>query len=235
MLTVCTFLWKPRPGYRSKFSTAHVDVLRRMVRRHYKQPHRFVLITDDATGITEPDIEIFQIWSDFAQVQNPSGRGNPSCYRRLRLFAPEPGAFLGPRFVCLDLDTVIVGDLAPLWDRPDDFMIWKSGTSGNPYNGSMFMLSAGARPKVWTEFDPVMSPIETRRAGLYGSDQAWIAHQLGPNEKTWTQADGVLSFRLDVESRRLPEHARIVFFHGNGDPWDPPVQKRHPWVKKAWT
>lgn len=235
MLTVCTFLWKPKPGYRSKFSTAHVDVLRRMVRRHYKQPHRFVLITDDPTGITEPDIEIFQIWSDFAQVQNPSGRGNPSCYRRLRLFAPEPGAFLGPRFVCLDLDTVIVGDLAPLWDRPDDFMIWKSGTSGNPYNGSMFMLSAGARPKVWTEFDPVMSPIETRRAGLYGSDQAWIAHQLGPNEKTWTQADGVLSFRLDVESRRLPEHARIVFFHGNGDPWDPPVQKRHPWVKKAWT
>jgi hypothetical protein len=236
MLTIVTFLWKPRPGYRSKFSTQHVNVLRRMVRRHYRQPHRFVLLTDDPTGITEPDIEVFELWRDFANVQNPSGRGNPSCYRRLRLFAPEPGKFLGERFVCLDLDTVIVDDMAPVWDRDDDFVIWKSGTSGNPYNGSMFMLKAGARPNVWLDFDPVWSPINTRRAGLYGSDQAWIAHSCGAGEKTWSAADGVLSFRLNLEHRSggLPERSRIVFFHGNGDPWDPPIQKRYPWVKKAW-
>jgi hypothetical protein len=149
MLTVVTFLWKPKPGYRSKFTTAHVDVLRRMVRRHYQKPHRFVLLTDDPAGLTEPDIEVYELWQDFARVENPSGRGNPSCYRRLRLFAPQPGRFLGDRFVCLDIDTVIVGDMAPLWDRDDDFVIWKSGTSGNPYNGSMFMLKAGARPNVW--------------------------------------------------------------------------------------
>lgn len=236
MLTVVTFLWKPRPGYRSKFCTEHVNVLRRMVRRHYQGPHRFVLMTDDPTGITEPDIEIFELWHDFRSVENPSGRGNPSCYRRLRLFAPEPGAFLGERFVCLDLDSVLVGDMAPLWDRDEDFLIWKSGTSGNPYNGSMFMLKAGARPQVWTDFDPVWSPINTRRSGLYGSDQAWIAYCLGDKEETWTAEDGVLSFRLNIESRngRLPDHAKIVFFHGNGDPWDPPIQKRYPWVKKAW-
>lgn len=236
MLTVVTFKWRPKPGYRSKFDASHVDVLRRMVRRHYPHPHRFVLITDDATGITEPDIEIFQLWQDFARVENPSGRGNPSCYRRLRLFAPEPGKFLGDRFVCLDLDTVIVGDLSPLWNVDDDFKIWKSATSGNPYNGSMFMLKAGARPSVWTDFDPVMSPIETRRAGLYGSDQAWIALALGPDEKVWTQADGVLSFRLSLEGKSggVPDRARVVFFHGNGDPWDPAIQKRHPWVKAAW-
>lgn len=235
MLTICTFLWKPKPGYRSKFSTKHVDVLRRMVRRHYKRPHRFVLITDDATGITEPDIEIFELWHDFSRVLNPSGRGNPSCYRRLRLFAPQPGAFLGEKFVCIDLDTVIVADMAPIWDRDEDFMIWRSSTSGNPYNGSMFMLRAGARPSVWTDFDPVWSPIQTRRAGLYGSDQAWIAYNLGGDEKTWTAADGVLSFRLNAErSRSLPDHARVVFFHGNGDPWDPPIQKRFPWVAAAW-
>lgn len=236
MLTIVTFLWKPKPGYRSKFTTAHVDVLRRMVRRHYQKPHRFVLITDDPKGLTEPDIEVFELWQDFARVENPSGRGNPSCYRRLRLFAPQPGRFLGDRFVCLDLDTVIVGDMAQLWDRPDDFLIWKSGTSGNPYNGSMFMLRAGARPKVWTDFDPVWSPIETRRAGLYGSDQAWIALSCGPHEKTWTAEDGVLSFRLNVErvTGKQPPHARIIFFHGNGDPWDQPIQKRYPWVKAAW-
>ncbi len=237
MLTVCTFLWKPKPGYRSAFCTRHVDVLRRMVRRHYQKPHRFVLITDDATGITEPDIECFELWHDYRALLNPSGRGNPSCYRRLRLFAPEPGRFLGDRFVCMDLDCVITGDMAPLWDRPEDFVIWKSCTSKNPYNGSMFMLKAGARPKVWTDFDGERSPYETRRAGLYGSDQAWIAHKLGPNEATWTPEDGVHSFRVGIQNShagRLPAGARVVFFHGNGDPWDPPIQKRYPWVKKAW-
>lgn len=234
-LTIVTFLWKPKPGYRSKFSTAHVDVLRRMVRRHYQRPHRFVLITDDAAGLTEPDIEVFELWQDFARVENPSGRGNPSCYRRLRLFAQRPGKFLGDRFVCLDLDAVIVADMAPLWDRPEPFVIWRSGTSGNPYNGSMFMLTAGARPDVWANFDPVWSPIETRRAGFYGSDQAWIALACGPDEVTWTKADGVMSFRFDIEpTGKLPDHARIVFFHGNGDPWDPPILKRHRWVKEAW-
>ena len=160
---------------------------------------------------------------------------SPSCYRRLRLFAPDPGRWLGDRFVCLDLDTVIVGDMAPLWDRPEDFVIWKSSTSGNPYNGSMFLMTPGARPQVWRDFDPVWSPINTRRAGLYGSDQAWIAYILGGSETTWTQKDGVLSFRLNVERQRtMPDHARIVFFHGNGDPWELPIQKRYPWVKAAY-
>lgn len=237
MLTIVTFKWKAPHAYRSKFSGHHVDVLRRMVRRHYQKPHRFVLITDDATDVTEPDIECFQLWPDFATVQNPSGRGNPSCYRRLRLFAPQPGKFLGERFVCLDLDAVITGDMAPLWDRPEEFLIWRSNTSGNPYNGSMFMLTAGARPSVWRDFDPALSPVETRRAGLYGSDQAWIAYNLGPSEPVWTSADGVFSYRFNVERHhggRLPVGARVVFFHGAGDPWDPPIMKRSPWIAQHW-
>lgn len=235
MLTVVTFLWRPAPGYRSKFTTEHVNVLRRMVRRNYLKPHRFVLITDDVSGVTEPDIECFELWNDHRSIPNPSGRGNPSCYRRLRLFAPQPGRFLGDKFVCLDLDCVITGDVAPLWDRDEDFMIWRSGTSGNPYNGSMFMLKAGARPTVWTDFNPERSPFETRRAGLYGSDQAWIAHALGPDEQTWSSKDGVMSFRLDVQPhRRLPGGSRIVFFHGAVDPWSDGIARRYPFVKDHW-
>lgn len=235
MLTVVTFKWRPPPGYRSTFTGHNVDVLRRMVRRHYKQPHRFVCITDDARGITEPDVECFELWGDFATVANPSGRHNPSCYRRLRLFARNPGAFLGERFVVVDLDCVITGDLAPLWDRPESFVIWRSTTSGNPYNGSMWMLTAGARPQVWADFDPDLSPRETRRAGLYGSDQAWIAHSLGGREAVWTPADGVHSYRNEIAGHgRLPPGARIVFFHGKHDPWDREVMARHPWVRESY-
>lgn len=233
-LTVVTFKWRAPPGYRSTFRGEHVDTLRRMVRRHYQAPHRFICITDDDAGIQEPDVECFELWNDFSTVRNPSGQKNPSCYRRLRLFAPQPGAFLGPRFVVLDLDAVITGDLRPLWDRPDPFVIWRSSTSGNPYNGSMWLLEAGARPDVWWEFDPKLSPLETRRARLYGSDQAWIAHVLGPNEATWGPEHGVLSFRNDVErTGHLPAGARVVFFHGKTDPWDREAQ-RLPWVREHY-
>lgn len=236
MLTIVTFKWRAPPGYRSTFKGEHVDILRRMVRRHYKAPHRFVCVTDDARGITEPDIELFELWGDFATVRNPSGLKNPSCYRRLRLFAAQPGAWLGERFVCLDLDCVITGDMRPVWDRPDDFVIWKSLTSGNPYNGSMFMLNAGARPQVWRDFDPAFSPGDTKAAGLYGSDQAWIAYALGRNEAVWTQRDGVHSYRNEIQhgSGRLPAGARIVFFHGKHDPWDADVYTRNAWVREHY-
>lgn len=236
MLTFVTFKWRAPPGYRSSFKGAQVDTLRRMVRRHYPHPHRFVCVTDDARGIKEPDVECFQLWGDFSTVRNPNGARNPSCYRRLRLFAAQPGAFLGERFVCLDLDCVITDDLTPLFHRDEDFVIWGSTTKGNPYNGSMWMLTAGARPQVWRDFDPDTSPQETRRAGFYGSDQAWMGYKLGPNEATWGPRDGVFSFRNEVQPNggRLPAGARIVFFHGRHDPWDADVYERHPWVREFY-
>lgn len=236
MLTIVTFKWRAPPGYRSSFRGEHVDILRRMVRRHYPAPHRFVCITDDPSGITEPDVECYELWPDFSTVRNPSGAKNPSCYRRLRLFAAKPGAFLGERFVCLDLDCVITDDMRPVWDREEDFVIWRSTTNGNPYNGSMFMLDAGARPQVWREFDPDTSPRLTRAAGLYGSDQAWIAYALGRDEPTWSAGHGVHSFRNEVSPNggRLPAGARIVFFHGKHDPWDQEVYYRHAWVREHY-
>lgn len=230
-LTICCFKWKPPAGYRSAFGAEQVDVLRRMVARHYPDPHRFVLITDDPRGITEPDVEIYELWQDFGTVRNPSGTKNPSCYRRLRLFAQNTGDWLGERFVCLDLDCVITGDMRPLWNRTEDFVIWKSTTSVNPYNGSMWMLKAGAKPEVWEDFDPIRSPLLTKSRGYYGSDQAWMACRLGHSQATWSKADGVYSFRSDLKGGALPSDARIVFFHGKGDPWSREVYIRSPWIR----
>jgi len=234
VLTVVTFLWRAPGNYRSKYTTAQVDILRRMVRRNYRHPHRFVLITDDPAGLREPDIEVYRLWTDFAHLTNPSGSNNPSCYRRLRLFAPNVGEWLGPRFVCIDLDVVITADLAPLWNRDDEFVIWRApGGNQNPYCGSMFLLKAGARPDVWLKFDPVWSPIETKQAGLFGSDQAWIALMLGPGEATWGPRDGVYSYRREVVRHGLRSNTRVVFFHGSPDPWESEPQ-RNAWVRAAY-
>lgn len=235
MLTIVCFKWAAPPGYRSTFTGRNVDVLRRMVRRHYPDPHRFVCVTDDPSGITEKDVEIFQLWPDHSNVRNPSGAKNPSCYRRLRIFAKNAGEWLGERFVCVDLDCVIVGDMRPVWNRTEPFVIWKSSSPGNFYNGSMFMLDAGARSEVWRDFDPELSPRETKGARLYGSDQAWIAYRLGGGEATWSGADGVYSMRNEVGkgNQALPANAKIVFFHGRGDPWDAD-QQRIAWVAKNY-
>lgn len=220
-LTFVTFRWKPSPGYRSHFGPETVVALRNMVRRHYPHPHRFVCVTDDARGID--GVETIPIWNDHAHVPNPSGRRNPSCYRRLKLFAPDAADTFGERLVCLDLDTVVVGDLAPLFDRPDDFVIW--GQSDYPrkqwYNGSMWMLRTGTRTQAWTEFDPARSPRLAHNAGHRGSDQGWLSYVLGPNEATWNVNDGVYSYRVHIHPRgnSLPANAKIVFFHGHVDPW----------------
>lgn len=235
MIQVVTWKWKPLPGYRSTFLAEHVNTLRRMVARHYPSPHEFVCITDDATGI-DSDIRVIPLWDDFASVPSPHSAKSPSCYRRLKAFSAEALQIIGPRFVSLDLDTVIVGDLRPLFDRPEDFAIWGDTAPRTWYNGSFWLLTAGARTKVWDQFDPARSPQLAKAAGQLGSDQAWIGYCLGPHEKKLSQREGIYSWRVHLEPRggMLPQNARMVMFHGHTDPWMPTVQQRYPWIRQHY-
>lgn len=233
-LTVVCWKWH-QPGYAHPYTVHHVNRLRAMVARHYPEPHRFVCVTDDPGGL-DPGIKAVPLWSDHADLPNAWRPTGPSCYRRLRVFAADAADLFGPRFVSIDLDAVIVGDLRPLWHRTEDFIIWKAITPGTPYCGSMFMLTAGARPRVWEKFDPIRSRERTKRRRIIGSDQAWIAACLGPNEATWSTHDGVLSFKYDVlkNGGALPAGTRIVFFHGEHKPWYPETWSRAPWIQQHW-
>lgn len=241
MLDVVCWKWRPKKGYRSSFGPATVNVLRRMVARNLTLPHRFSCITDDAKGI-DPDIRIIPLWDTHAAVPNPSSPLNPSCYRRLRMFSQEAASLIGERIVSMDLDMVVTGDLTPLFDRDDDFVIWGGQTVqpgvARPYcwfNGSLMMLRAGTRRKVWETFDPHRSPRQAHQSGSHGSDQGWIAYCLGPGEKTWGAADGVYSYRNHIlPSGRLPTDARLVAFHGRVDPWDKATQARYGWIREHY-
>lgn len=233
-LSVITFKWKAKPGYRSQFTAEHVNTLAAMVRRHYRKPHRFWCITDDAKGIDE-DIGIFPLWEDHGAVPNPHPGNHPSCYRRLRLFEPATAKQFGRRLVWLDLDCVIVDDMAPIWDRREAIVTWSQTNPANPINGSMVLMNAGARPQVWKRFDPATSPALARQAGHFGSDQAWLSYVLGSREAKWSRRDGVISYRLDCRpiGYALPPGARICFFHGQEDPWSPgPAQLS--WVQQHY-
>lgn len=231
--SVICWKWKPQSGYRSTYGPETVNALFRMVSRHYRHPHRQICVTDDPRGI-DPAIEIVPMWMEYAHIPSPHGRKNPSCYRRLRAFAPDAADFFGARFVSLDLDTVIVDDLTPVWDRPEDFVIWgdTNPQPGSHYNGSMFLSTAGTRTQAWTAFDPATSPRLSLQAGCWGSDQGWLSYVLGGGEARWTTTDGVYSYRNHIKagSRRLPVNARVVSFHGNVDPWSLEAQ-RLDWVR----
>lgn len=233
MLDVCCFKWAT-PGYRSTFGPETVNTLARMVARHFHREHRFTCITDDPAGI-DPTIRVIPLWKDWAHLQSPHGGGNPACYRRLKLYSPEARTIIGERILALDLDVVITGDVTPLWDRSEDFVIWGDTAPGTPYNGSMVLMTAGCRAQVWETFDPIESPKAATKLGYWGSDQAWISCCLGPNERIWTWQDGVYSFRnhMIVRGRPgiLPSGARIVIFHGKFDPWEPEVQRTYGWIK----
>lgn len=229
--TVACFKWRPPEGYRSSYGPHPVNTLKRMTDRHYRTPHEFVCITDDATGL-DPSIRVVPLWSDHANVPAPQGGKNPSCYRRLKVFSREIEAVLGKRFVVMDLDMLVTGDLSPLWDRQEDFVMCGDTNPRTPYNGSMFLLTAGTRAQVWETFDPRRSPALAKAAGFFGSDQAWISYCLGKGEATWTRKDGVYSFRnhLAMHRERLPADAKIVNWHGRHDPWEGFAQ-RIPWVQ----
>ena len=233
MISVVTWKWKPAAGYRSKFGPENVNTLAAMVARYYRKPHRFICVTDEPAGI-DSRIEVVPLWEQFSELKNPSGPANPSCYRRLRMFSKDAEDFFGPRFVSLDLDCVIAGDLSPLWDRPEDFVAWSDTNPRTHYNGSMMLLKAGTRTPIWDEFDPRTSPNAAKRAGHFGSDQAWISYRLGSGEATWGTRDGVYSYRNHLRgANSLPANARVVMFHGQIDPWSPQAQ-RLPWVRKFY-
>jgi hypothetical protein len=236
MLTVLTFKWRPAPGYRSTFGPDTVNTLYSMVRRNYSKPFKLVCLTDDPAGIS-PWVEVQPLWDDFPGVLPANYMTNyPVCYRRLRMFSKEVKSLLGERFVALDLDVVLTGDVTPLWSRWEDFVIYKGQNPTTPYNGSMVLMTTGSRSRVWEEFDPVKSPKHAASMGFFGSDQGWISACLGSKEKVFTKADGVYSFRNDLRMSggKLPPNSRVVIFHGHADPWDRDIQRRHSWIAKHY-
>lgn len=222
MITVLTWYWQ-QPGGRAQYSAAHVNVWAGMVRRHLSMPHRIACVTDTPEGI-DPSVEIIVPPRDFEAMRIPTwGPDKPQCLRRIAMFASDAGEVFGERFVCMDLDVIVSGSLDQLFDRPDDFVIFNGTAQKRPYNGSMMMLRAGTRTKVYSE----LTVEKATQAGrlFVGSDQAWITHCLGPREKTWGPGHGAYWYRQPEFNRH---RARVTFFPGGTKPWQ--ITQGDPWA-----
>lgn len=231
MISVVCWLWASPDN---RFTWDHVAALRAQVKKHYRHPFRFICVTNVTGGAT--GVEQIYDTADFLDIPSPHGPAYPSCYRRLRMFHPDIGVVLGTRFVSLDLDVVLTADPTPLWHREEQIVLLKDSGGRGGYNGSMVLMTAGTRPNVWNWFDGMASQQQALVSGRFGSDQGWISHVLGDGEATWTAADGVYSWRNELQKNggKLPPDARMVVFHGAFKPWHR-AERGMEWIANAYS
>lgn len=235
MLNIITYKWK-KDGYRSKFEGWHVNALFEQCKLHVHVPFKFWLVTDDPTGV-DPAISVIPLWANPAPHYAVGEFDRPNCFYRLKMFSKEFQDLMDGPIMSLDLDTVITGDITHLITQ-DEFTIWCPDGERMPCNGSLVYFHNTERTKkLWEKFDPSrIDPdysLRREEGKFVGSDQAWIATNLLPEDKFYGIKDGVYSFRCHLlpKGGRLPHDAKIVFFHGKYDPWDEALWKKYPWIK----
>lgn len=234
-ITIVCFKWKKNnKGYKLKapveYTSDHANILYHSIKRNTTLSFDFVCVTDDPRGL-DPEITYVPLWNICSNLGG--------CYNRLYIFSKEIKNILGPRFICIDLDCVIVGNIDNILLRSEDFVINRYYSNNNinqMYNGALILMNSGARTNVWNKFkkDETANLLEIikKELLLVGSDQAWIHYVLGTEEATFTCEDGVYDYSLIRNKEKLPENARIVFFHGA---LDPSLEKDNvKWVKDHW-
>lgn len=229
MISVVFWKWK-KEGYRSQFTHEHVNTARDMVKRNTTLPVRFICVTDDPDGV---DMETIPLW------ENPyTGYGSnsaPNCFYRLKAFDPEIKHIFGERFIWMDLDMIVLGNIDNIIGAPDDFAMWGDTRYNGQYNGSLCIMNAGARAHVWRDFQGQTSVQKAHMAGFWGSDQAWISYAAKMDGRKFGMQDGVYSYNVHLLGMTSPpENAKLVFFHGANDPWSKDVQAQHKWIRESY-
>jgi hypothetical protein len=225
------------------FGPEYVNRLRRGLARHLRLPHTFHCITDNAAGVEtggrSGDVVVHHMYTNHAAMK----AGNRSCFRRLRMFSKDMGETLGPRILHLDLDTVVVGDVTPLFDRADPLVLLKQSDNGKgrvTHNPSVLLMDAGVLHAMWERFNafPDKTWREARARGWACSDMSVINDYIHVNRATvkaatWGEADGVQAY-WRRENKQLRPGARLVTFYGKENPGDAAVQAKSPWIAEHW-
>ena len=162
-LSISCWKWKRSDGT-ELFTAEHVNTLRSMLERHLHMPFRLHCVTDNPTGI-DGDVKIIPLewYTD-----------TPRCRRRMIQYSDGWRAWVGPRFLNLDLDVVITDDVTPLFNVEDMWKFWKVGYAG-VYSGSVQLLRTGLMHDLWERYDSNQEsfPVSVGYFGTRTSDQ-WM-------------------------------------------------------------
>jgi hypothetical protein len=157
----------------------------------------------------------------------------PDYLPKLWAWSPEFHTIVGERFVSIDLDVVLLGEMVPLLFGPEPVRLWGHGAARlEPYNTSLFALEPGFGHAVWESYTSEGLAAARAKAAYWTGDQSWVAHVLGPDLPTFGEADGVIRYRPTLHRQGAPAGALAMFFCG---PFDPRSEAEHSeWVRREW-
>lgn len=202
------------------YTVEYVTKLYAMVRRWLDRPFRFVCLTD------RPDLMPEHIEPIFVEV--PAGCSAP--WAKLELFNPARN-WIG-RVLYLDLDTLIVSQLAELIDTPEPFVITGDpfGRTGKDafgrqivrkFNSSVMAWDGGTQTDLYTDWTPKV-------ADRLSGDQDYLAEKR-PDAATWPRFWFPRLSELYGEAPTMP--ARVVL---SKVPKNHLAVKQYPWFDALW-
>lgn len=177
------------------YSVDYVTRLCSMVARHFDQEFEFAVLTDqpsDADAVLKGMAYMLtdrRICPRIVAIPSPAPLAG--WWSKLELF--NPAHALGARVLYLDLDSLIVADLAPIVDFPADFALCPPGGDFRPvnyrtvrrFNSSVMVFNPGLAYEHLFEDFPAVSRA-ARREGLppLWGDQDWLGEQLQASAAT---------------------------------------------------
>ena len=228
-LSIVVWLWG------NKYTEQHVNVLSRAVKNNLSIPFTFYCITDRTNkSLFDKDVMIVPLWENLKELQLQ--------YRRLYLHSEDMREYFGERILQLDLEMIVLEDFTHLVDSDLPFKIWKCPSTcsrGWMYNTSMMLMDTGYYSKVWDRYrhTPGKQIALKNSSKWLGSDQAILSLYLPANCPVWTKADGVYSYKMEIEPHTSyailpPSDAVIVAPYTKN--YDPAKLLHNPWVKAYW-
>ena len=222
---VCVY----RPG--GAYTAEYVRRLRSAVARNLRTNHRFICLTDRRDPSHIPG---------HLDLLHPEWPGWWSKIEAFRIVGPT---------IYLDLDTVIVGDLGALalWAiNPSndgrlgmirDFYTGIPQTGVLAWNGDMMSLFREFRAEAdglggWTSGQGRVCPAFNAEGKRYHGDADWTREHAWNIAFLTGEVGGIVSYKVHVAGRSIPEGASIVCFHGTPRPHE--VLPMPDWMVENW-
>lgn len=218
------------------YPAGYVNVLYNAVHAHLREPFRFVCLTDDSAGLL-PVIEAYPIPDLPLRPQD----WRAGAWPKLGVFKRDLYGLSG-RALFIDLDSVIVGDLGPLFTREGRLILLDGGENWRPKaKGTALPLPAtGVFAFTLGTLGHIVDTFRQDPAGHADRlklEQAFVGEMV-PDADYWP-ADWVQSFKRHLRrpvgiDRFLPPRApssgcKIVAFHG--EPRPIALTRRENWAR----
>lgn len=217
-----------------KFAPDYVNVLYGAVCAHLAPPFRFVCMTEQAAGLDE-GIEVI----DFPEFSVPREQWLGNCFPKIGVLAP--GILEDDEIVLqLDLDIMVLGDLAPMFDlyqqKPAFYSLreWNStayrallplalrpdlGTQG-----SVYLFRVGDQRHMFKQFNSdIFGVLQNYRSDRQYFPKIAANPDYFPDQWMRSYKKHCLRYwplNLLLGHHRQPVNAKILVFHGDPKPSD---------------